>query len=75
MIKFEDFEKLYLTYYMAYYLPAALIGKVTSVGFAALVNWVWGYIGLLLVSGLLLILFNKFKIEIVILFFLKGPHL
>jgi hypothetical protein len=69
-ISFEDFEKLHLTYYMAYYLPAALIGKVTSVGFAALVNWVWGYFGLLLASGLLLILFNKFKVGIVIFFFL-----
>ncbi len=46
----EDSQRWPLVYYLAYYLPAALVGKVGGYGAAQMALWVWSAFGTTLVA-------------------------
>jgi hypothetical protein len=45
---FKEGKEYYLVYYIGYYLPGALFGKITNWQWANIITWMWSYIGILI---------------------------
>jgi hypothetical protein len=57
-----------LVYYMAYYLPAAIVGKLTSFAVANAFQFIWSLIGMMILILLLFSLVKNFKTRYILIF-------
>ncbi len=69
----ESLQKVMLVYYSAYYLPAAVVGKLLGWGWANIVIGMWTFTGVMIVASWFIFYFPKKSFHSFLLFiFMSG---